>query len=388
MAIDLGNLQQDEAPSEKVSGPAEKKVNPLIAGLRAFGAMEIGSPAKVSQHELVLFAQQLSLLLKNGNSLVPSILALARQAETPAMAKALQQVHDQLEEGKGLSECLAEHPAIFDHFFISIIKSGEASGSLQEGLLRLSTIIEIQRKLRKKVGEAMTYPIVLTCIMGAVIIFMLTFMVPRFAEIFADIKDELPWSTNMLIATGAILRSRWYVVIPIVVSAGAGIRKLAMTRQANLLRDKLKLRLPFVRDVYLKSYMFQLFSSFGLLLGSKVPLLDAIDIARQAVENSEFDPFFDRLAERVEAGHGVSQAFEEFEKLPSTVKLMVSTGETSGALDQTMDRLSLHYQMELESDIRKLGSLIEPLMLVVMGVVVGFIAISFIVPLFKLSSAH
>lgn len=390
MALDLNNLDVTSPPAGNKTGKdgAKSVVNPIVGAFQAFMALEIGA-GKVTTQDLVTFTGQLSLLLRNGNGLVPSIEALARQTKTPVMKTALKQIQGDLEQGLGLSKCLERHSHIFDTFFVSIIRAGEASGALQEGLIRLGVILDIQASMKKKIGEAMTYPIVLTCIMTVVIIFMLTFMVPKFAEIFADIKDELPWSTNALIWLGGFIRSSWWIAIPIVVSAGIGVRKYSRSEQMRKLLDTVKVRLPVVKQLFMKSYMFQLFSSFSLLLGSRVPLLEAIGIARLAISNSRFDQFFDHLAEQVEAGNGMSSSFDECEFLPETVKIMVATGDAAGALDQTMERLSIHYRQELESDIRKLGSLIEPVMLVVMGVVVGFIAVSFIVPMFKLSGvAH
>jgi type IV pilus assembly protein PilC len=388
MALDLNNFDQIPSADQKKTG-SQSTENPVIGAFRAFLAMDIGSGGKVTTQDLVTFTSQLSLLLQNGNSLVPSIEALATQTGAPVMKTALTQVQGDLEQGLSLSKCFEQHPHIFDTFFVSIIRAGEASGALQEGLIRLGTILDIQASMKKKIGEAMTYPIVLTVIMGLVIVFMLTFMVPKFADIFAEIKDELPWSTNALIWLGAFMRSSWWIAIPIGVSAGIGIRKMAQSTKMRQLMDTMKMRLPFVKQLFMKSYMFQLFSSFSLLLSSRVPLLEAIEIARLAISNSKFEEFFDHLAEQVAAGNGMTKAFEECTFLPETVKIMVATGDASGALDQTMERLSNHYRLELESDIRKLGSLIEPVMLVVMGVVVGFIAVSFIVPMFKLSSvAH
>lgn len=297
------------------------------------------------------------------------------------------QVHARLEGGSRLSECLEQYPLVFDTLFVSIIRAGEASGALRESLDQLAGILEMRRRLYGRIREAMTYPAILTCIMGIVIVFMMTYMFPRFSELFADLGDELPWTTRMLMGSATLLRSRWWAVIPIAIMAVVGVQKLWKMEALRRLKDWLKLGLPFVGALYTEAYLFQLFSSLGLLLGSRVPHLEAIGIARKAVGNVLYQGFFASLAEHVEAGRGVAQAFQESRLFPQTVKLMIATAEGTGALDTVMTRLSQHYREELESHIRRLSTLIEPIMLVIMGVMVGFIAISFIVPIFKLSRA-
>lgn len=388
MAIDLARIQGSEqsareAPLKEV--PAQKKAQPSL--LRKLLSLEIGGRHNVSLNELVLFARQLALLLETGNGLVPSILSIAPLMHGSKLEKVLKQVGAGLEEGRGLSESLGLYPDVFDTFFVSILRTGEASGSLRKSLDRLAAVLETRQRLRSRVMEAMTYPIVLTVIMAAVVIFMLTYMFPRFSVLFAGLTEELPWNTRLLLGSGELLRSRWWLVLPIAVLVGVGARRLWRVEPVRRTWDAFKLRLPIAGALYTEAYMFQLFSSLGLLLESRVPHLEAFEIARHAINNASFDGFFDNLAEHVEAGRGVAPAFQESKFLPSTVKLMVSTGETSGALDTVMARLSHHYREELERDIRRLSSLIEPIMLVVMGLMVGFIVVSFIVPLFKLSRA-
>lgn len=385
MAINLTDTQPKTSPPPK-GGKADsapsKNSNSLLARLNK---VQIGS-SKVSLDELVLFTQQLALLLQTGNSLLPSINALAAQVRSVPLKRTLRSVHARLEEGAGLSDCLARHPQVFDTLYVSIVRAGEASGHLREGLDRLAHMFQVRKTLQGRVREAMTYPIVISCIMVLVIGFMMFYMFPRFEDLFIDLGDELPMSTRLLLGTTNFLRSRWWIVLPIVIAVGIAARKGLQSPAARRAWDHLKLRLPGVGALFYSAYLYQLFSSLGLLLSSKVPHLEAIGIARHAVKNAKFEVLFDRLAEQVEAGRGVAAAFQEASFLPEAVRLMLSTGETSGALDTVLTRLSDRYREELESDIKRLSTLIEPVMLVGMGLVVGFIAVSFIMPLFKLSS--
>ena len=383
MAINLARLDQSDHSEPSAGG---RRTGPKQPGrLKLLAKTQIGGPRKANLDDLVLFSNQLALLLSTGNSLAPSIEVLAAQMVPSEMKMSLEQVHQNLEGGGVLSDCLARHPRVFDPFYVSIIEAGEASGALKESLERLAKMLEMRRHLRGQIREALTYPVVLVVVMGLVIIFMMTYMFPRFSDLFAGIIDELPASTKFMLGMGQVIRSRWYFVLPILAVVGVGVRWAWGTTKIRHLRDRLKLEVPVLKTLYEKAYMFQLFASLGLLLASRVPHLEAVSIVRRSIQNVRFEKFFENFMDHLEAGRGVSQAFQESEILPRTVKLMVATGEASGALDTVLERLSDHYKEELETDIRRLSTVLEPLMLVIMGLLVGFVAISFIVPLFKLS---
>ncbi|MFH1142989.1 MAG: type II secretion system F family protein [Candidatus Eisenbacteria bacterium] len=380
MAIDLGRVAAArQAAQEETRAPHLAQVRPSFAHRPLFGARH------ASLDDLVLLTRQLALLLQSGNGLVPSMAALARQTRSPGLRTVLPQIHARLEEGRTLSSCLEAHPRVFDQLFVSIVRAGEASGELRESLVRLAGILETRKQLQGRVREAMTYPLVLTVIMFAVVVFMMTYLVPRFSHLFEALEDALPWSTRVILATMHLIRSRWWALIPIAILGALGARALLRREAVHRGWDRLKVSLPLIGRLYTEAYLFQLFSAFGLLLGSRVPHLAAIEIVGLTVRNARYADFFEGLARHVEAGRGVSQAFREADFLPETVKLMVATGEMSGTLDTVMAQLSDHYRQELEGDIRRLGTLVEPVMLVIMGLVVGFIATAFILPLFRLS---
>jgi len=387
MAIDLGQARRSpERAATPASATGGGKAEPWVHPLRRWAQFDL-TGGRISLGDLVVFTQQLALLLRGGNGLVPSIDALAEQVESRAFRAALEEIHDRLEAGGELSECLERHPRIFDRLYVSIVRAGEASGKLQSSLEQLGRILETRQRLQSEIREAMTYPIILTVIMVIVVIFMLVYMVPRFGDLFTGLGDELPFSTRLILAAGDFLRSRWWTLIPILGLAAIGGRKIWNLPAVRDAWDRGKMKLPLIGGFFADSYLYQVFSSFGLLLGSRVPHLEAIGIVRRAIRNVHYERFFARLSEHVETGRGVASAFQEADFLPRAVKLMVTTGESSGALDRAMLGLSERYRESLERGIRRLSSMIEPVLLVVMGLMVGFLAISFIVPLFKLSRA-
>jgi len=387
MAVNLAQLPRAPGEPAPIGAARERGSRGREEGrpLRRLARAELFAPRRVPLAELVVFTQQLVLLLRGGSGLAPSIRALASQTRRPLMRGVLERVTDRLESGRGLSEAMPQHPEAFDTLYVSIVKGGEASGQLAASLAQLARILETKRLLRERIREALSYPTLLLTVMAVVVVFMLVYMVPRFGELFRDMGPELPWSTRLILIAASALRSSWWLLLPIGILAGVGVARLWRRPAVRHAWDRAKVRLPIVRTVFGEGYLFQLFSSLGLLLGSRVPHLEAIGIVRRSIRHVEYDRFFDELTRHVEAGRGVSPAFQEAAFLPDTVKLMVATGESAGALDRTMLDLSERYRESLESHIRRLSSLMEPVLLVVMGLMVGFLAVSFILPLFKLS---
>jgi type II secretory pathway component PulF len=380
MAIDLAELG-----SHQPERGADLKV--VRGGSSRPGRRQFDFRRNASLDDLVIFTRQLAMLVHSGNGLVPSIDALAQQVESDAFRNILVDVHKRLQDGLPLSDALDHHPDSFDHLFVSLIRAGELSGQLQESLRRLSSVLEGRRTLRSRVKEALTYPAILLSITGGVMILLFTFILPKFDDLFSGLGAELPFFTRLLLGISDLISSRWYIALPILlVTAAVSHRAWGMSAVVRF-RDELKLRLPIARQLYEEMYLFQLFLSLGLLIKSRVPLLDAIEITRGTVNHYRYQEFFSRLAEQVANGQGLSRAFNEASLFPETVKLMVSTGESSGSLEEVMLHLGDRYREDLEVRIRRLSSAIEPVMLVFMGVVVGIVAMALILPLFKLSSA-
>jgi len=396
MALDVARIQtigeaaQDPIASKRSERPALEVVRKAGAGSSprswAHRVRALWS-RRMSLEDQAVFTRQLALLLQTGNGLVPSIEALARQARTAAMKKELTRIHSELQAGKSLSEALERNQAAFGSVFVSLVRAGEATGALRESLEELSKMLDIQRGLRSKVREAMAYPTVLLCMMCGVLAFMMVFVLPRFAELFEGIEEELPVTTRFLLRSGRLLDSSSWKILPIILAAVVAAAWLWRSRTLHRAWDWLRFRIPLVGGLIEQAFMLRLFSSMGLLLGNHVPLLESIHIVRNLTTSSRYRGFFEDLRKNVEAGRGVAPAFQEARFLPDTVKLIVATGERSGALDKVMTTLAERYREDLEKGVRRASTLLEPLMIIVMGAFVATIAISFIVPIFKMSKA-
>jgi type II secretory pathway component PulF len=385
MAIDLAKIGElNGPPPGSDSDRHDLKPDSQRRAPWSGRALRIGR-GRVSLEDVVLFTDQLALLLRTGNGLVPSIAALSAQLRSPAMRDVLHRVHCDLQEGSSLSDSLARNPRAFSPLYVNLVRAGEATGDLQGSLGQLAEMLGIERGLRARVREATAYPTVILCLMGAVLVFTMAYVLPRFADLFSGVEDQLPITTRGLIAVASAVHSRWWLFPPIIMTAAASAHWALKTAALRRLWDRAKPRIPLVGRLYEEAYLYRLFSSFSLLLASHVPLLEAIEIVRGLVRDVRYSALFEGLSKNVEVGHGVTRAFQESDFIPDTVKLMVATGERSGALDTVMGTLAVRYREDLESDIRRLSTLLEPALLIVMGAFVGLIALSLIVPIFKMS---
>ena len=342
-------------------------------------------PQKISAKEIMFFTSQLSLMIEIGTPLNISLSSISGQIKNPEFKKIISEITDQVEGGNTLSDALGLYPRIFSDVYVSLVKAGENTGHLNEMLERVVELHEKQKKFVSMIKKSLTYPAILCFMSFAVIIFMLIYVFPRFSVIFKEIEDVLPASTKILILLSNLLQSYWPVAIIILALSCSGIYTFIKSEKGKLTFDRLKISLPLVANIYMKIYLTMTMRILGFLMGSNIPLMDALRIVRRGTSNVIFARFIDRIAENVEEGRGMSPAFAEAAFIPETVKQMVKTGEESQNVAKVMLRLSEHYEGETDDDLKKFASIIEPALLVIMGVVVGTIVMSVILPIFKMS---
>jgi type II secretory pathway component PulF len=340
---------------------------------------------KVTNREIIFFTNQLALMLEIGTPLNESLAVIQGQVKNPPFRLIVATLLEEVEGGKSLSEALQRHPRTFSPEYISLVSAGESSGQVHQMLNRVMQLQERREAFATALKGSLTYPAVLCLVSVVVVIFMLVFVFPRFETLFSGIEDILPPTTKFLMAVSHYLKEFWYVPLAITGLAWAGLVQLLKTEQGKLAVDKIKTTLPLLAGLYVKIYLSQFMRTLGFLLGSSVPLLDALRITRRGTANLVFLGFIDRIVSNVETGNGVSPAFAETSFVPETVSQMVKVGEESQSVDRVLLRLSDYYEGEIGSDIKKVTTIIEPALLILMGIVVGVIVISLILPIFKLS---
>jgi type IV pilus assembly protein PilC len=370
MAINTTQAKQSKPTS---SGPA--KASPVGWGRRPSG------------RDLIYFASQLSLMLEVGTSLTDAVAALEPQTANPALRGILQELQREMEEGQSFSIALSRHNHIFDGVFISMVQAGETGGYLKDALDRIVEMREKKEALLAQLKAALTYPMILTVVAFFVVVFIVTGVLPKFMPLFAGKEDILPASTRFLLALSNSLRGYWWLWI--LGGGGLAAAGTAFSRSApgRWLHDWLSISLPVVGPLTNKVLTGQLLRTLGHLLESRVTLTDALKVTRLTLQNRFYSGLVDRVEHTVEGGGRLSQAFLEFKHMQPSVRQMIATGEESGNLYPVMLRLAHHYDAEIEQQLKRLASLIEPLALIVLGAVVGLVVASVILPLFKMAHA-
>jgi type II secretory pathway component PulF len=349
--------------------------------------LKISLAKRISATEINLLTSQLSLMVELGTPLNVGLSSIERDVKNPALKKVIKEIVNDVEDGKFLSDSFEKFPHLFSDAYISLVRAGENTGQLKEMLDRVLAMQEKQEKFVDTLKKALTYPAILCFMSVSVVIFLLTYVFPRFSDLFKEISDILPVSTKILISMSNSMRSHWQAGAVILVLCVFGLYAFIQSRNGKLFIDTLKIRLPLLANIFIRVYLIQAMRSLGFLMSCNIPMLEALRIAQGGIKNLVFKEFLDTVAENVEGGRGLSLAFKESALIPENAKRIVRTGEDTQNIPKVMLRLSDYYEEELDSYLKKFTSIIEPVMLIMMGLVVGVIVISLILPIFKLSRA-
>jgi type IV pilus assembly protein PilC len=342
----------------------------------------------VKETDLVLFTRQLSTMIEAGISLVQAMTALYDQCDPKrqrSLRHIISDVTTRVQGGESFNESIAKHPRVFDRLFVSMVKAGEHGGLLAEILDRLAGFLEASARLRKKVKSAMTYPIIVICIAFAITVFLLVKVVPIFGEIFKDFGAKLPAPTQFLIDVSEFIRGEWYFLIVILGGAFFGIRTFVRSTRGKQLWDRWKLKLPIFGPLIHKICMSRFSRTFAQLIRSGVPILEVLDIVGGASGNYVVESSIKGVSGDVEKGDNLSVALSKKPIFPPMMLRMVSAGEATGKIDTMLEKMADFWDEEIEAMLDALTSLIEPLLIVFLGVIVGGIVIAMFLPIFKLN---
>jgi type IV pilus assembly protein PilC len=342
----------------------------------------------VKETDLVLFTRQLSTMIEAGISLVQAMTALYDQCD-PKKQKSLRHiisdVTTRVQGGETFHESIAKHPRVFDRLFVSMVKAGEHGGLLAEILDRLAGFLEASARLRKKVKSAMTYPVIVICIAMAITTFLIVKVVPIFGEIFKDFGSKLPAPTQFLIDVSDFMRGEWYFLIMGVFGIFFGVRTFLRSKRGKQLWDKWKLKLPVFGPLIHKICMSRFSRTFAQLIRSGVPILEVLDIVGGASGNHVVEMSIKGVASDVEKGDNLSVALSKKKIFPPMMLRMVAAGEATGKIDTMLEKMADFWDEEIEALLDALTSLIEPMLIVFLGVIVGGIVIAMFLPIFKLN---
>lgn len=341
---------------------------------------------RVSLQEVSVMTRQLATLLGAGLPLVPSLTALISQTKNPRLKKTLAQIKEEVNEGNSLAWSISHHPGIFSTFYINMVRAGEASGALDIVLERLADFNESQQALRGKIKAALAYPIFMFLVGSIVLFFLTTFIVPKITGIFSEMHQTLPGITIFLISITGFLKSFWPAIVLIVIGSFIGLRYMfAKTLRGQYLWDKIKLKMPLFGSLTHKMAVARFSRTLGTLLESGVPMLTALSIVKNVVNNRLIADSIAETSRDVEEGQNLSATLSRSRLFPPIVTQMISAGEQSGTLETMFYKIADSLEAEAESNITMMTSMLEPIMILVMGLLVGFIVISILLPIFEMN---
>ncbi len=342
---------------------------------------------RITDKDRMFFTEQLSLLLGTGSNLHASLKALREQVENPAMKQLIDSLVNDIAEGRTFSRALSHHPRVFSQTYVNLVAASETGGFMDKVLEQLLEMDEKKDRLRNTLVSALSYPAFLLLFATAVVIFVLMAVFPKFSEMFSAISDQLPATTTFLMAVSETLRTQWPLVCASFIVALVFGRLWIRSPGGSRLLDRMKIGTPGIRQIFIKLYLVQSMRVMGLSLSNGVGIMETLSGCKEVVRNKIYRNFISDVQNRVEEGVGIAAGFSNARFIPPVVQQMITTGEETGNLPKVMSRLADYYERELSRNLATFTRLVEPVMLLVMGAIVGILVSSLILPIFKLSRA-
>jgi len=342
--------------------------------------------ASVPLKDIALFSRQFATLISSGLTLIRALAILTTQTENKALAKIVSDVRSQVERGVSLSQALDSHPKVFTRLFVSMVRAGEASGGLDQSLITLANLLEKQAALRGKIKSAMAYPAAVLSLVVLIASAMILFIVPIFKNIYASLHGTLPVPTQILIAISDVAVKAFIPIVILVVLGAIGFRRWIKTPSGRALWHITLLKVPVFGSLVRKTAVSRFSSTFASLLRAGVPVLEALEITKETVNNVVVERAIDSMGEGVRRGEPIAARLSAFPVFPPMIWQMMSVGEETGALDSMLTRASVFLEEEIERMVDSLTSLLEPMLIVVLGGTVGSMVICLYLPMFKVDT--
>ncbi len=340
---------------------------------------------RITNKDLMTFTYQLSVLLDAGFPLERSLTILTELTEKKKFQELLKEMISHVRGGKSFSDALARFPSVFPLFYVNMVKAGEAGGFIEDVISRMAVYLENSQGLRDDVRSALVYPMVILSFSCIAVIVLLTFVIPNFAEIFTDMDAELPLSTSILLSLSDVLIEYWWLILLSIAGAAAGIRKYISSESGRQFWDKLKFRLPVFGKLYREAAVSRFARTFGTLLDSGVPILNALQIVKGTLGNEKISEIIASVREAVRKGRSISEPLKNSDIFPPIAVHMITVGEESGKLNEMLIKVSDRFDIEVKTTVKRLLSLLEPALIIFMAVMIGFIVMSMFMAIFSMN---
>jgi type II secretion system protein F len=357
------------------------KISPSSTGQKLSLSMKFSIPlpfSAISGADLLAFTQELSTLIKAGLPLDRTLSILVEITENEKLKKVVQEVLKDVRGGRSFSDALAHHPRFFDRLYVNMVKAGEAGGVLDIVLDRLVDFLQRSQQLKSTILNAMIYPIILISVMAIVIVVMLMFVIPRFTMIFESMGKTIPLPTQILLSSSEVIKNFWWLILAVIIIISVLFQRYRTTEQGRLNWDTFKLKLPLLRDLILKIEVARFSRTLGTLINSGVPLLGALTIVKEVIKNVVVSNSISDISKGAKEGKGVSGPMRAVGIFPSLAMHMIRVGEETGKLDEMLIRVADTYDEEVQNTTKRFISALEPVLILVMALLVGFIVMSLI----------
>ncbi len=340
---------------------------------------------RVSATDIALTTRQLATLLAAGIPLVEALSAMIEQLEHPDLKTAFTQTRDKVNEGSSLADSLRLHPKVFSNLYVNMVAAGEASGTLETVLSRLADFLDAQAKLKSEVSGALAYPAFMAILSIGIIALMMTVVVPKVTRIFEDFEQSLPIYTKALIWLSDLFSGYWWLILLTMGGAFYWFRRWVQTEEGRKSWDLKVLRIPLLGNLFLMVAVTRFARTLATLLKSGVPVLSAMDITRNVIGNTELMRVVDLARDHVREGESLAKPLKESGRFPPIVTHMIAIGERSGQLEEMLEHVASAYDQQVDARVRSITSLLEPVMIIVLGGVAGFIAFAILMPLLQIN---
>ena len=378
----------EAAQALRARGDHVVQLVPMAAAGEDFKAVlkKLNYTSGPSQKDILDFTTQLAVMIRAGISIRAALEGISEQVQNQKFRRILLQIKSDVESGKQFSEAIARHPKLFGPLYVNMVKASEMSGSFAKMLDRIAAYLQQEIETRKMVVGASIYPGIIALMAVSTTVFLLTFVLPRFAGVFKGKEEALPAPTKFLMSLSGFMVEWWWLLLAAAVAFGIAFFAFIRTELGGLWWDRFKISAPLLQRMFRALYISRSLQTMGELLNAGVPMLDTIAITGDVSGNRHYKRLWRSVYGAVKQGKKVQSQLQRSPLLPRSVVQMISAGEESGKLGEVLDEISTFYAKALKDAIKAVTSMIEPIMIVVMGSVVGFIAMAIILPIFKMSS--
>ncbi len=347
--------------------------------------VSLGMSSRIKTRELTTFTRQLSDLLMAGLTLTSGLRILVNQTENPKFKIVIQAIRDDVQSGGTLAEALARHPKVFNHLFISMIRAGEVGGLLETVLVRLADFQEKEDELKGKILSALAYPLVMVVVGSAAVLLLMGYVIPKFTKMFEEMDVALPLPTQILVSISYFIQSYWWLGLFIIAVLVTSIRRILKSKEGKRYFDAWQLKIPLLGELILKREIARFSRTFGELLNNGVNILQALQISAETMTNQVVADEILKIRTNISEGEKISDPLKNSKIFPPVVVNMIAVGEESGHLENVLLKIAVSFENDVDRNVKAVTSLFEPAIILVMGIVVGFIAISMLLPIFSIN---